>query len=175
MLGEGALHAFEYRMHDTRIGRFWSFDPLAKDYPMLTPFQFASCSPMLLKDVECLEGEGNTVSYTAVCDSAASYIWSVKGAVSYAALTVCPNPTDNLLHIELSGAEIATVSLYGRTFACNVLLMSVFSSKTLDSTTLRFSGTNSVAYFALPNLNFSRSSNPMMSNPMRIGFTNEML
>ena len=24
VLGEGALHAFEYRMHDTRIGRFWS-------------------------------------------------------------------------------------------------------------------------------------------------------
>ena len=29
VLGEGALHAFEYRMHDTRIGRFWSVDPLA--------------------------------------------------------------------------------------------------------------------------------------------------
>ena len=28
VLGDGALHAFEYRMHDTRIGRFWSVDPL---------------------------------------------------------------------------------------------------------------------------------------------------
>ncbi len=26
VLGEGALHAFEYRMHDTRTGRFWSVD-----------------------------------------------------------------------------------------------------------------------------------------------------
>ena len=25
VLGEGVLHAFEYRMHDTRVGRFWSF------------------------------------------------------------------------------------------------------------------------------------------------------
>ena len=65
VLGDGALHAFEYRMHDTRIGRFWSVDPLAKDYPMLTPFQFASCSPMLLKDVEGLEGKGNTIGYTS--------------------------------------------------------------------------------------------------------------
>ena len=27
VLGDGALHAFEYRMHDTRIGRFWSEIP----------------------------------------------------------------------------------------------------------------------------------------------------
>ena len=60
VFGDGVLHAFEYRMHDTRIGRFWSVDPLAKDYPMLTPFQFASCSPVLLVDVEGLEGIENT-------------------------------------------------------------------------------------------------------------------
>ena len=65
VFGEGALHAFEYRMHDTRIGRFWSVDPLAKDYPMLTPFQFASCSPVLLVDVEGLEGIENTIGYTS--------------------------------------------------------------------------------------------------------------
>ena len=52
-------------MYDTRIGRFWGVDPLTKDYPMLTPFQFASCSPILLKDVEGLEGEGNTIGYTS--------------------------------------------------------------------------------------------------------------
>ena len=34
MFGEGALHAFEYRMHDTRIGRFWSVDPLAGEVPV---------------------------------------------------------------------------------------------------------------------------------------------
>ena len=60
VLGEVALHAFEYRTHDTRIGRFWSVEPLAKDYPMLTPFQFASCSPVLLVDVDGLEGIENT-------------------------------------------------------------------------------------------------------------------
>ncbi|MBR3467951.1 MAG: hypothetical protein IKH15_12140 [Bacteroidales bacterium] len=65
VFGEGALHAFEYRMHDTRIGRFWSVDPLAGDYPMLTPFQFASCSPVLLVDVEGLEGIENTIGYTS--------------------------------------------------------------------------------------------------------------
>jgi hypothetical protein len=52
-------------MYDTRVARFWGVDPLTKDYPMLTPFQFASCSPMLLKDVEGLEGKGNTIGYTS--------------------------------------------------------------------------------------------------------------
>lgn len=50
-------------MYDTRIARFWGVDPLTKDYPMLTPFQFASCSPILLVDVDGLEGIENTVGY----------------------------------------------------------------------------------------------------------------
>ena len=41
MLGEGALHAFEYRMHDTRIGRFWSVDPLAGKFPWNSVYAFA--------------------------------------------------------------------------------------------------------------------------------------
>ena len=60
MLGEGVFQNYGFRMCDTRIARFWGVDPLAKDYPMLTPFQFASCSPILLVDVDGLEGKENT-------------------------------------------------------------------------------------------------------------------
>ena len=41
VLGEGALHAFEYRMHDTRTGRFWSVDPLAGKFPWNSTYAFA--------------------------------------------------------------------------------------------------------------------------------------
>ena len=41
VLGEGALHAFEYRMHDTRISRFWSVDPLAGKFPWNSTYAFA--------------------------------------------------------------------------------------------------------------------------------------
>ena len=59
----GGFQNYGFRMYDTRIARFWGVDPLAKDYPMLTPFQFASCSPILLIDVDGLEGIENTVGY----------------------------------------------------------------------------------------------------------------
>ena len=53
--GEGGLQNYGFRMYDTRIARFWGVDPLAKDYPMLTPFQFASCSPVWGVDIDGLE------------------------------------------------------------------------------------------------------------------------
>jgi hypothetical protein len=55
VLGDGALHAFEYRMHDTRIGRFWSVDPLAGDYPYWSTYQFAGLMPTWCGELEGLE------------------------------------------------------------------------------------------------------------------------
>ena len=60
IFGIGGFQNYGFRMYDTRIARFWGVDPLAKDYPMLTPFQFASCSPILCIDVDGLEGIENT-------------------------------------------------------------------------------------------------------------------
>jgi RHS repeat-associated protein len=53
--GEGTLHAFEYRMHDTRIGRFWSVDPLAGKFPWNSPYAFAENSPIGYLEFEGLE------------------------------------------------------------------------------------------------------------------------
>ena len=55
VLGEGVFQNYGFRMYDTRIGRFWGVDPLTKEYPMLTPFQFASCSPVWGVDLDGLE------------------------------------------------------------------------------------------------------------------------
>ena len=44
VFGETALHAFEYRMHDARLGRFWSVDPLAAKYPWNSTYAFAENS-----------------------------------------------------------------------------------------------------------------------------------
>ena len=55
VLGEGALHAFEYRMHDTRIGRFWSVDPLAGKFPWNSVYAFAENRVVDGRELEGLE------------------------------------------------------------------------------------------------------------------------
>ena len=37
----GTSYAFEYRMHDPRVGRFWSIDPLAGQFPHNSPYAFS--------------------------------------------------------------------------------------------------------------------------------------
>ncbi len=54
--GKGNSVNYQYRMHDTRLGRFFAVDPLTSDYPMLTPYQFSSNSPIYLIEMEGLEG-----------------------------------------------------------------------------------------------------------------------
>ena len=54
-----ALHAFEYRMHDTRIGRFWSVDPLAGKFPWNSTYAFAENRVVDGRELEGLEWKPN--------------------------------------------------------------------------------------------------------------------
>ncbi|MDQ3192161.1 MAG: hypothetical protein M3Q58_11270 [Bacteroidota bacterium] len=53
--GSGNSYDFEFRIYDSRIARFLSTDPIAKNYPFLTPYQFASNTPIWAKEFEGLE------------------------------------------------------------------------------------------------------------------------
>ena len=44
--GTGNQIDYGMRMYDSRVGRFLSVDPIAKKYPQLTPYQFASNRPI---------------------------------------------------------------------------------------------------------------------------------
>jgi len=46
---------YGFRIYDKRLGRFKSVDPLTKKYPYLTPYQFASNSPISGIDLDGLE------------------------------------------------------------------------------------------------------------------------
>ncbi len=50
-----ALHAFEYRMYDARLGRFWSVDPLAAKYPWNSTYAFAENRVIDGRELEGLE------------------------------------------------------------------------------------------------------------------------
>ena len=51
----GSFLNFKYRGYDSRVVRFWSVDPLAKDYPELSTYQFAGLTPIWAKELEGLE------------------------------------------------------------------------------------------------------------------------
>ena len=52
---EWAKQDYGMRIYDKRIGKFLSVDPLSKQYPELTPYQFASNTPIIGIDLDGLE------------------------------------------------------------------------------------------------------------------------
>jgi len=50
--GEGNQQDYGMRIYDPRIGKFLSVDPLTKNYPELTPYQFASNRPIDGSDLD---------------------------------------------------------------------------------------------------------------------------
>ena len=54
---EGSLHYdYGFRIYDPRLGRFKSVDPLLQKFPELTPYQFASNTPIQAVDLDGREG-----------------------------------------------------------------------------------------------------------------------
>jgi RHS repeat-associated protein len=55
----GDYYAFEYRIHDARLGRFLSVDPLARKFSFWSPYQFAGNQCISSIELEGLEVENN--------------------------------------------------------------------------------------------------------------------
>jgi RHS repeat-associated protein len=53
--GEGNIINYEARMHDPRVGRFLSIDPMFKAFVWFSPYQFAGNSPISCVDLDGLE------------------------------------------------------------------------------------------------------------------------
>jgi RHS repeat-associated protein len=56
--GVGNQQDYGMRIYDPRIGKFLSLDPLTKDYPWYTPYQFAGNKPIQFIDLDGLEENG---------------------------------------------------------------------------------------------------------------------
>jgi RHS repeat-associated protein len=52
---EWSKQDYGFRIYDGRIGRFLSVDPLTKDFPWYTPYQYAGNSPIYAIDLDGLE------------------------------------------------------------------------------------------------------------------------
>jgi len=55
--GRGNFQDYGMRMYDTRLGRFFSEDPIGKRFPYFTPYQFAANTPIVAIDLDGLEDE----------------------------------------------------------------------------------------------------------------------
>ncbi len=55
--GSGNSYDYGFRIYNPRVGRFLSVDPLTKTFPMLTPYQFASNTPIMAIDLDGLEAK----------------------------------------------------------------------------------------------------------------------
>jgi RHS repeat-associated protein len=53
--GVGNQQDYGMRIYDPRLGKFLSVDPLTKEYPELSPYQFASNTPIQAIDLDGLE------------------------------------------------------------------------------------------------------------------------
>ncbi len=56
--GDDNEQDYGMRIYDPRLGRFLSVDPIAREYPELTPYQFASNTPLQAVDLDGLEAAG---------------------------------------------------------------------------------------------------------------------
>ncbi|MDO9184688.1 MAG: RHS repeat-associated core domain-containing protein [Bacteroidia bacterium] len=70
--GNGNQQDYRMRIYDPRLGKFLSVDPLTSKYPMLTPYQFASNTPIVAIDLDGMEAF--IVHGTKQTSSFASYI-----------------------------------------------------------------------------------------------------
>jgi RHS repeat-associated protein len=55
--GNGNNYDYGFRIYNPRLGKFLSVDPLTASYPGLTPYQFASNTPIMAIDVDGLEAK----------------------------------------------------------------------------------------------------------------------
>jgi RHS repeat-associated protein len=53
--GEGNIYDYGFRIYNTQLGKFLSIDPLTKNYPMLSSYQFASNCSIAGIDLDGLE------------------------------------------------------------------------------------------------------------------------
>lgn len=63
--GEGNQQDYGFRVYDPRLGKFLSVDPITKQYPELTPYQFASNTPIENIDLDGAERLNYRLSFNS--------------------------------------------------------------------------------------------------------------
>jgi RHS repeat-associated protein len=82
--GDGNQQDYGMRIYDPRLGRFLSLDPITKEYPELTPYQFASNTPISGIDKDGMEHEDSKSVWEIIKDALFSTEKYKGGAKTFA-------------------------------------------------------------------------------------------
>ena len=88
----GEYYSFEYRVHDARLGRFLSVDPLAPEYPWNSTYAFAEDQVIWAKD---LEGKERLIATIAQDPNNADCTVSTVGEIVTTSSTIITKPMDD--------------------------------------------------------------------------------
>ena len=117
---------YGFRIYNPTLGRFMSVDPLTKSYPMLTPYQFASNTPIQAIDMDGLESRdfrhaaiGQQMGRATITSQ--NYDELFQKQVRHAIATETPRTRSLRYTIGgiLTGLTAATVGGYGIQFVRN--------------------------------------------------------
>jgi RHS repeat-associated protein len=75
----GTSYAFDFRMHDPRVGRFWSIDPLTAKYPFYSPYAFSGNRVIDMIELEGLEPTATAKELKATGDENAAWGFGARG------------------------------------------------------------------------------------------------
>ncbi|MGH1337907.1 MAG: polymorphic toxin-type HINT domain-containing protein [Aureispira sp.] len=95
--GNQLIQDYGFRLYNPAIAKFLSTDPLSPSYPELTPYQFASNTPIAAIDVDGLEGVTNTQVSRAVAEQKQAKTTTATAAKVTTA-TSSPGLTDGVIH-----------------------------------------------------------------------------
>jgi RHS repeat-associated protein len=101
----GAQQDYGERIYDPRIGRFLSVDPITQKYPELTPYQFASNTPIIASDLDGREADIRSIDGAAIMNSMFKAAW---------------NYLHNTTQIYSAGAGVTGGVAYGVNYAIRI-------------------------------------------------------
>ena len=123
--GEGNSVNFKYRMHDSRLGRFFAVDPLADKFSSMSPYNFCNDNPVYFVD---LDGQApvppkNVIYYSMVKQADGSYSRKViyrssmlnvrsNNAVFRNTETGIEYPIENATYLEQDAAAIGVYTYW---------------------------------------------------------------
>jgi RHS repeat-associated protein len=93
--GQGNSINYKYRMHDPRVGRFFSVDPLAADYPHNSPYAFSEnriIDGVELEGLEYTSAQKTEFGYTtARSTTSLTTDWDVANYVMWSDIRISPS------------------------------------------------------------------------------------